>query len=259
MSRQVSIRARALSRGVFAHDVAAHTLTFTDAREVTERAIRAAVLERTNCDSRARLTLDDIVVTHRGVVLRDVDAVVDARDDGGGEGVGAAVLVAVKPRARGRAASGASASGTLHRRRRRRIVNGVIVDDDEDEDGVYADEDDEDAELCEPLSGARARVERALVARLGLSRWIANLIARAPVFRVTLWLVGLRWARTHDVGPIYVLCTGFALIFTNLGGARRKGELSAYSVFNPGARALPGQLMAEDFDDAILHRQRRDE
>ena len=163
MSRQVSIRARALSRGVFAHDVAAHTLTFDDAREVTERAIRAAVLERTNCDSRARLTLDDIVVTYRGVVLRDVDAVVDARDDGGGEGVGAAVLVAVKPRARGRAASGASASGTLHRRRRRRIVNGVIVDDDEDEDGVYADEDDEDAELCEPLSGARAR--RASVGR----------------------------------------------------------------------------------------------
>ena len=266
--RAVSIRARALSRGVFRDDVVAHTVTFDDASEVTERAIRGAVLERTHDDGRrARLMLDDIVVTHRGRVLRDVDDVIDTAVDG--DDGGAAVLVAVKPRARGRDAAAAAArdSGAAARRRRerrrRRIVNGVIVDEDDNDDDEYADGGDEgdenDADLCEPLRGMRARVERTLTARLGVSRWIANLIARAPLFRVILWLFGLRLARTYDVGPIYILCTGFVLIFTNLGGARRKGELSAYSVFNPGARALPGQLMAEDFDDAILHRNRRDD
>jgi Uncharacterized conserved domain (SAYSvFN) len=54
-----------------------------------------------------------------------------------------------------------------------------------------------------------------------------------------LWFAGAPIAAHFSVGPLYVLGTMLALILTNLG-TRKAGELSAYSIFNPGARQLPG-------------------
>jgi len=55
------------------------------------------------------------------------------------------------------------------------------------------------------------------------------------------------------VGPVYVLCTLLAIIYTNLG-RRRAGEASAYSIFN-GGRELPGALNAAAIDDQMRRGQ----
>jgi hypothetical protein len=65
-----------------------------------------------------------------------------------------------------------------------------------------------------------------------------------------LWFAGAPVAAHFSVGPLYVLGTMLALILTNLG-TRKAGELSAYSIFNPGARQLPGQLNADAIDQQI--------
>lgn len=41
-------------------------------------------------------------------------------------------------------------------------------------------------------------------------------------------------------------------MFTNLG-KRKKGEMSAYSVFNKNQKALPGSLQASQFEAEIRH------
>ena len=43
----------------------------------------------------------------------------------------------------------------------------------------------------------------------------------------------------YSMQGLYVILTGFALIFTNLG-TREKGTLSAYSIFNKGYKKLMG-------------------
>jgi len=56
-----------------------------------------------------------------------------------------------------------------------------------------------------------------------------------------------------QVGPVYVLCTLLAIIYSNLG-RRRAGEASAYSIFN-GGRELPGALNAAAIDDQMRRGQ----
>ena len=46
----------------------------------------------------------------------------------------------------------------------------------------------------------------------------------------------------------------FALILLNLG-KREAGQFSAYSIFNPGVRRLPGQITAEDLDQQLRRGQ----
>jgi hypothetical protein len=53
-------------------------------------------------------------------------------------------------------------------------------------------------------------------------------------------------------GSLWILLSMFASIFLNLG-KRRKGEMSAYSVFNEGYKQLLGTLNAEQFDQEIRH------
>jgi hypothetical protein len=36
---------------------------------------------------------------------------------------------------------------------------------------------------------------------------------------------------------------------------RKTGEMSAYSVFNPGCKAIDGTLTAEQFENEIRHRK----
>ncbi|CAD8172719.1 unnamed protein product [Paramecium pentaurelia] len=60
-----------------------------------------------------------------------------------------------------------------------------------------------------------------------------------------IWLIGGRISILYSMQGLYVIITGFALIFTNLG-TREKGTLSAYSIFNKGYKKLMGQMTEED-------------
>ncbi|KAL1238961.1 SAYSvFN domain-containing protein [Trichinella spiralis] len=68
-----------------------------------------------------------------------------------------------------------------------------------------------------------------------------------------VWLILLTVAVWIEFGCVYTLLSCFVFIWYNTSSRRRKkrGELSAYSVFNPECTRLPGQLTAEHFEDAI--------
>ncbi|KAI3823827.1 hypothetical protein L1987_05270 [Smallanthus sonchifolius] len=78
------------------------------------------------------------------------------------------------------------------------------------------------------------------------------------IFSLSLkaWAVFIMWfilapiAHKWDVGPLYILGTGFAIIFLNLG-KREQGDMSAYSIFNEDFRELPGTFNAERVDRDI--------
>jgi hypothetical protein len=224
----VTLTARALSPGTFI-DATATSTSVETRRGATRSEVRRAVLAKT----RAGTAFDgsDAVVTVRGKAMREGDETraveLDARSSSGNEG-GIVALVTVRPWTKGRS-------------------NGR---DGQREEGN--EEDDED--LIVPLRGARANAERALRERLGLPRWLANLLARVPLVRLVSWFVALRIAHERELGPVFVLATGFALIISNLG-RRRAGQASAYSIFNDGFARLPGQLTADDVDDALMHRR----
>lgn len=89
----------------------------------------------------------------------------------------------------------------------------------------------------------------------GMQRWIKSGYAfvgrhKALLAKVALWYVLLVQARENGIGEVFMLLTGFFLIFTNLG-KREEGSLSGYSVFNPGFRELPGTLNAARFENEL--------
>mmetsp|Transcript_7581 Transcript_7581/g.15407 ORF Transcript_7581/g.15407 Transcript_7581/m.15407 type:complete len:213 (+) Transcript_7581:131-769(+) len=65
-----------------------------------------------------------------------------------------------------------------------------------------------------------------------------------------VWLILSRIAYVHELGPVYIIMTGFVIIFTNLG-RRREGEMSAYSVFNDNFQELPGNFNADRVEQQI--------
>jgi hypothetical protein len=74
---------------------------------------------------------------------------------------------------------------------------------------------------------------------------------------VGLWAAASSAAAARGLGPIFILATVFALILFNLNysGVRREGSLSAYSLFNPGLRRLPGEVTAEALDGQLRRGQ----
>ncbi|TYG90393.1 hypothetical protein ES288_A12G178200v1 [Gossypium darwinii] len=78
---------------------------------------------------------------------------------------------------------------------------------------------------------------------------------------VILWFILAHVAHKWDLGPIYILGTGFCTIFLNLGRqqpddvkyplASKLQFLSAYSIFNEDFRELPGTLNADAIDRDI--------
>jgi len=62
-----------------------------------------------------------------------------------------------------------------------------------------------------------------------------------------IWFMLLKVAYHHHFGHAYVCITGLVLILTNLG-KRKKGELSAYSVFNEGGKKLLGTFNSNQID-----------
>ena len=54
-----------------------------------------------------------------------------------------------------------------------------------------------------------------------------------------MWLVLLKFAIAYQVAKIYIMLSGFVLIFANLG-KRAPGTLSAYSIFNKNNEKILG-------------------
>ncbi|KAL8539906.1 hypothetical protein ACS0TY_001492 [Phlomoides rotata] len=67
---------------------------------------------------------------------------------------------------------------------------------------------------------------------------------------IIIWFILAPLAHRLDIGPLYILGTGFFIIFYNLG-RRQPGDVSAYSVFNEDFRELPGTLNADRLDRDI--------
>jgi hypothetical protein len=121
--------------------------------------------------------------------------------------------------------------------------------------GDAADDADGDAVAALRLHrvpGLHPRV-RAAASRLVAAGAPEPLLVLALSVRLRTWLILAAWclasraAAARELGAPFVLATGFALIFANLG-RRKEGEASAYSIYNPGFAPLPGALAPEELE-----------
>ncbi|XP_062429594.1 SAYSvFN domain-containing protein 1 [Rhea pennata] len=95
-------------------------------------------------------------------------------------------------------------------------------------------------EAAPEAAGAQARGGAAARRALKVLLW-AVLLALAAELGLALpfgLLSGLYWMHAATRGP----------------AERRRGELSAYSVFNPGCAAIPGTLTAAQLERELLYR-----
>lgn len=68
----------------------------------------------------------------------------------------------------------------------------------------------------------------------------------------TLWLTLFGLAVYAEFGFVFVILSGFGLIWFNTRtGPKRRGEISAYSVFNPNCAPIDGTLDARQFESEI--------
>ncbi|XP_075268920.1 SAYSvFN domain-containing protein 1 [Opisthocomus hoazin] len=98
-----------------------------------------------------------------------------------------------------------------------------------------------------PGGGAEARPGGAAAA--------APAWARPLLLKVLLWAVLLALFAELELGlPYFVLSLLYWMYAGTRGPAeRRRGELSAYSVFNPGCAAIAGTLTAEQLERELLY------
>ena len=105
------------------------------------------------------------------------------------------------------------------------------------------------------LSRPRLFLYGVLVRKMRTPAWFARALVSVSVAsaaKVAAWVVLSQVFAYLEHAPLFLLLTGFYLIFTGLG-TRRPGEPSAYSVFN-GFNELPGTFNAARVDDAIMRR-----
>ena len=83
-------------------------------------------------------------------------------------------------------------------------------------------------------------------------RIVSSISLRSWIY-ATVW--SLSWACSVYVefGSVFVMLSIVGLMFSQLG-ERKKGELSAYSVFNKNFENILGTLTAEEIDNHIRHR-----
>ncbi|EOY24053.1 hypothetical protein QUC31_008564 [Theobroma cacao] len=157
------------------------------------------------------------------------------------------------------------------------ILRGKVLHDREDGDDIYIqlndgdslivavkpkppvghdiDDDDEDLKFQLPQSTSRwqKKLYSFLHNRLRLPDIlliaIFSLSLKAWAF-IILWFILAPVAHKWDLGPLFILGTGFCIIFLNLG-RRQPGDVSAYSIFNEDFRELPGTLNADAIDRDI--------
>ncbi|XP_064914231.1 SAYSvFN domain-containing protein 1 [Columba livia] len=107
---------------------------------------------------------------------------------------------------------------------------------------------EQQAAAAGPGGGAQARPGGEAVA--------APLWARPLLLKVLLWAVLLALFAELELGlPYFVLSLLYWMYAGTRGpGERRRGELSAYSVFNPGCTAIAGTLTAEQLERELYYR-----
>ncbi|KAK5847312.1 SAYSvFN domain-containing 1 [Gossypium arboreum] len=157
------------------------------------------------------------------------------------------------------------------------ILQGMVLHDREDEDDIYVrfndddylivavkpkapvglDIDDDDEDLKFQLPQSTSQWKKKLYSFLRNRMKLPDIVLMA-IFSLGLkaWALIILWftlapiAHKLDLGPLYILGTGFCLIFLNLG-RRQPGDVSAYSIFNEDFRELPGTLNADAIDRDI--------
>ncbi|TYJ41260.1 hypothetical protein E1A91_A03G007900v1 [Gossypium mustelinum] len=153
----------------------------------------------------------------------------------------------------------------------------MVLHDHEDEDDIYVrfndgdylivavkpkapvglDIDDDDEDLKFQLPQSTCQWKKKLYSFLRNRMKLPDIVLMA-IFSLGLkaWALIILWftlapiAHKLDLGPLYILGTGFCLIFLNLG-RRQPGDVSAYSIFNEDFRELPGTLNADAIDRDI--------
>ncbi|XP_028754291.1 uncharacterized protein LOC114713785 [Neltuma alba] len=119
----------------------------------------------------------------------------------------------------------------------------------------YDDDDDDDLKFKLPRSSSwwKKRLYSFLHDNLKLPdiilMFIFSLSLKAWAFTI-MWFILAPIAHKWDLGPLYIIATGFSLILFNLG-KRQAGDVSAYSIFNEDFRELPGTLNADRLDRDI--------
>ncbi|TYH81545.1 hypothetical protein ES332_D03G208300v1 [Gossypium tomentosum] len=154
------------------------------------------------------------------------------------------------------------------------ILQGKVLHDRADEDDIYVrfndgdslivavkpkapvglDIDDDDEDLKFQLPQSTSQWKKKLYSFLRNRMKLPDIVLMA-IFSLGLkaWALIIFWftlapiAHKLDLGPLYILGTGFCLIFLNLG-RRQPGDVSAYSIFNEDFRELPGTLNADAID-----------
>ncbi|KAF7810006.1 ubiquitin family protein [Senna tora] len=119
----------------------------------------------------------------------------------------------------------------------------------------YDNDDDDDLKFQLPHSSSwwKKRLYSFLHDNLKLPdillMFIFSLSVKAWALTI-IWFILAPIAHRWDLGPLYILGTGFCLILFNLG-KRKAGDVSAYSIFNEDFRELPGTLNADRLDRDI--------
>ncbi|XP_068929715.1 SAYSvFN domain-containing protein 1 [Petaurus breviceps papuanus] len=82
------------------------------------------------------------------------------------------------------------------------------------------------------------------------SRWDQSFLTNVTFLKVALWLVLLGLFIELEFGLVYFVLSLFYWMYvgTRGPGEKKKGEKSAYSVFNPGCESIQGTLTAEQFE-----------
>ncbi|XP_038667428.1 SAYSvFN domain-containing protein 1 [Scyliorhinus canicula] len=83
-----------------------------------------------------------------------------------------------------------------------------------------------------------------------------SIFTTVNVLKFLLWLVLLGLFIELEFGLVYFVLSMFYWIYvgTRDPGRKKKGEVSAYSVFNPGCEAIKGSLTAEQFERELQYR-----
>ncbi|KAL3625017.1 hypothetical protein CASFOL_031685 [Castilleja foliolosa] len=178
---------------------------------------------RTLVAETSHLPLENMTLVFRGNVLHDTangdDLLVQFHDGG-------TVIVAIKPKPPAKS----------------------IPDDSDDDDG-----EDIKFKLPESTSRWKRRLFFILRHKLKLPDMLLMAILSLELktwAAIVVWFILAPVAHRLDIGALYIIGTGFLIIFYNLG-QRKPGDASAYSIFNEDFRELPGTLNADRLDRDI--------
>lgn len=112
------------------------------------------------------------------------------------------------------------------------------------------EESAEDDELphAPPLHPLLVRLAR----KTGVPEAVVGFVFSRRMALFLIWCGCSKAAARHGGGEIFVMLSILALMLSHLG-KRKKGELSAYSLYNPGKRALPGAMSGEEAGRQMLY------